>query len=1203
MCQNWYKSRHLQKVILPVLLLLAVMSTGDICTAEEDRPTEVQQDFSQPIRVRIFSLRDITTQQAKDYLQSAQIADTVLAIPGTNAISVTGSPQQLVHASTVIKLVDANGMFDIQFLDIAPNKVLPAAEKIEEQLGREYSVGSLMEGPAAGADIKAIACTFMDKLLIITPQEQTNKITETVVNSLVDKQTEAEPNQQSLVQMTEVQPAGQSQPPAVSANDVDSTSSPQVVFTEEPLVVEPNKGEPASPIAITAEPNEPNTVKLASRRSGGHPIAETEDDMLGDFLTELTEAAKAEKAEKEAEKIKTEPNQPGEIAAEPNVQQLQPEIAEQEPDKQVEQPEIAEAKIQEQPPAEPQPVMSQAEQEPDKQVEQPEIAAAKIQEQPPAEPQPVVSQAEQVLEEQAPEGRAEEEQPGEEDADITIAEIEEKEPAVPVLEIPNGDEMLELNLPEKVEVIALIDLVGKYLNLNYLYDAGKVTGSVTIKVQGRLKVRELYDLLESVLKFRGFVMSRKGKLVTIVPTAEALDQDPTFSEGIKPGDVVITKVFHLQYITTAAAKALLGGMKLGTNTTEIPESGTLVITEYAFRMQRIEDLLAIVDVPGPPKEFKLRVLDYTLAESLVPKIKTLAEQLGTVNITVGITTPAPAPARERGRRRVTQPQPPAESTRKTAVYIDFDKRTNRILMIGLASEITAVEQIIDSLDVPQQDLRAVREYEIQYVDIDKIVEALQEFGIVESTGVPRAPAARTAGGKAAPAPQPAAAGIISLDQPQIVKLETTNSLLVNATPEQHIQISRIISYIDREPIQAAIPYRIYRLENQEPEALAEVLNGLIEKTVRDKEGKIQQTVKYTEESIAIVPDKNTFSLIVYASRKNQEWIGNLIESLDRRRPQVLIDVSLVEITRDDAFAYDLDVIGNAKQLATQNIVATATAIGSLPTAASVPQSTVLEGGYFNSTGQIKGFYNEGRVQALLTAMDQKKYGRVLARPKVLVNDNEMGLISTEDTTYIAQTTDATLPGTTTTTDTVRVSTSYTPYTAKISLEITPQISEGDLLRLVIKMVREDFGTTSGATGGPKDKKVSNIDTIVTVPDGSTIILGGLTKLNQTKDGYKVPLLGDVPIVGSLFRKVDNTDKANKLYIFVKADILRPEETAGLRQLEAISRANQTEFEKAEDAFQKKEDFPGVKPTPVEPEKVLEPVRNEEPEKLELLTKK
>ena len=75
-----------------------------------------------------------------------------------------------------------------------------------------------------------------------------------------------------------------------------------------------------------------------------------------------------------------------------------------------------------------------------------------------------------------------------------------------------------------------------------------------------------------------------------------------------------------------------------------------------------------------------------------------------------------------------------------------------------------------------------------------------------------------------------------------------------------------------------------------------------------------------------------------------------------------------------------------------------------------------------------------------------------------------------------------------------------------------------------------------------------------MPDGATIILGGMIKLNQSKGGSKVPILGDLPLIGVLFRSIDNSDVESKLYIFVKAYALRPVEgVRGLPQAEAISR--------------------------------------------------
>ena len=756
--------------------------------------------------------------------------------------------------------------------------------------------------------------------------------------------------------------------------------------------------------------------------------------------------------------------------------------------------------------------------------------------------------------------------------------------------ITDGNEMLELDLPERLNIVDLLDLVGKYLHLDYMYDAAKVKGDVALKVQGPIKVKDLYPLLESALKFRGFVMTRKGGLVTIVPAAEALSIDPALLDADKAelryGDVIVTRIFELKHIDTASAANLLSSMKLGANITPIAGTGTLIVTGYAYRMTRIEELLEMVDRPGEPKQFRFRQLKYTMAKTLAPKVKTLAEQLGTVSITV--TAPSPSITRKRGestsafRKRQTAASKRVQAQKKAApgeaaVYLDADERTNRILMIGLEEQLAVVDELIDTLDVAQQDLRALRLYEIQHVGAEEVLKKLSELGII---GAGRATTAAPAGAKSAKPPRPAPEGPL-VEQPQVIIIESTNSLLVNATAEQHARIAQIISYVDSETLEQAIPYEIYSLENQNPEDLAEVLQKLIAETIKDKEGKIEKVIK-KQEDIVIVPDKSTFSIIVYASRKNQEWIGKLIEKLDKRRPQVLIDVALVEVTREDLFEYDLNLIANAKDLVTNNIVFGETS--GLVTSAT---GNNLEGGWnMGNTGKVKGFYAEDKIQALLTAMDKKDYGRVLAQPKILVNDNETGLIKTTEKTHVGETT-TTYPSQGTTGGVLNpiYTTTYKPYEARIELSITPNISEGALLRLEIDMLREDFERKEV---GPPDYTTSNVNTIVTVPDGSTVILGGLTKLKQSKGGSKVPLLGDIPLIGGLFRTISNSDEASKLYIFVKANILRPDETAaGLAQLRQISEANRAAFEEAERKFQAKEDWPGIEPEPVEPLRVLE----------------
>jgi general secretion pathway protein D len=424
--------------------------------------------------------------------------------------------------------------------------------------------------------------------------------------------------------------------------------------------------------------------------------------------------------------------------------------------------------------------------------------------------------------------------------------------------------------------------------------------------------------------------------------------------------------------------------------------------------------------------------------------------------------------------------------------------------------------------------------------------------------------------------------------PQVIVVEPTNSLLVSATAEQHIEIAEILSYVDAETDKQDIPYKVYPLENQSPDHLSDVLTPLIEESVLDKEGKVESVRQKQEEQITIVPDPNTFSLIVYASKKNQEWISNLIEQLDKRRPQVLMDVTLVEIGEVDAFDYDLQLVSKFPRFEPGGQMDKFPALLA-PADSGFPASRVTELSSILGDGLAgQGFYADTHIQALLSLMQKKGYGRVLAKPKILVNDNELGHIDTTNTIYVSRSSQAV---TTTGESTLSTSFTFDEFPSGIELDITPHISKGNLLRLEIKMTRSSQPAPEGGIGQnepPPNKSENNIETIVTVPDKSTIILGGIITVEQTKDNWKVPLLGDIPLVGGLFRKINNSSRHTRLYVFVKAEVLRPDETlAGLQDLERISKRNREAFEEYEEKFQNYQDWPGVKPKSMDPLKVLD----------------
>jgi general secretion pathway protein D len=1051
------------------LVIMAAGFAGASLLAQDVEQT------NEPLRNRVYALRNITVGQAQAYLERLKLGTTISQIPQSNALIVTAPPADLVKVSTVIDMVDSKQTFVIDRLGPA-GMAVPSAKAIMERLPN-VSVGSFVDPPSHAKKLPAVLDVQAGNTVLISPEGESDRIIK-VINELKAA------GMVSTARPAEAAAVKEALPKTVPA----------------PKVAEANKVRAAQPAA---------------------PAEVNQEESLNKEVNELLSEQKQPPTQpKEAEQLK------------PKEAQMQPAV----------------------------PPLEAA---PEKQAQTKEGVIEARKEYP-----------------TEPTGPAPPEVPG-------IAEP---------TSIPHGEEELQLQLPETVDVVALLDLVGKYLNINYLYDPTRVNGTVTLKIRGPIKVSELYTVTESVLKFKGFAMSRRDNLVTIVPVADAPAIDPTIvtnGEKLKPGDIVVTAAYNLKYVNVQSAMGLLTNMKMGTSLYPVAESNTLIVTDYAYRIERIDKLIEMIDQPGAPKLFKFRDLKYTLASALVPKIQAIAQQIGSETINVQVGAAAAAPTRP-GYRTPTRPgirpqpvQPAAGQAGQPTIYLDYDERTNRLLMVGQEKEIELIEQLVDSFDVPQQELRTIKEYEIQYVDAREVTNTLTTLGIISGTGLGTT---GTVGGARIPSPAQAAPGQAGsaagtpLEEPQIAVLESTNSLLVNATPEQQAAIVMVISYVDRQPAEVAIPYVVYPLEFQKPSELKPVLTELIEKTIKDKEGKITQTVSRGEE-ITIVADDKSFSLVVYASKKNQDWVGSLIRQLDKKRPQVLIDVTLVEITHTDQFDYELKMAAGTSRFTS----------GPNTSPFQVPIINRQAGGLHttevgtgpNQGGSLFGggqfFYSDKNIQVLLQAVQQKSYGRVLAKPKILVNDNEEGKISTTQTTYVAQET-VQVP----TTGSAITSQTFQAYDAKIELTIKPHISEGDLLLLEVKMTREDFVLAGSTQGAPPNKTASNVDSKVLVPDGATIILGGMIKLNQTKGGSKVPILGDLPLIGALFRGIHDSDDGSKLYIFVKAYALRPVEgVKGLPQAEAISKENQDAFEKAQKTFQRYPNMPGTKPKPMEPNDVLE----------------
>ncbi len=1254
-------------------------------------------------RSRLYRLNHRAAEEMKAVLLHLGIGRRVDSLSEKILIVTSSQPEDLIRASSVLQMLDQPTVRGLK--QWQPSGVgLPGTEYLFGELKlSELQGGTLLDPPPGNTDNALLLDEHQGGLIAIGNEAMLNRLDQII------SQWTAKRQPKPSAAPAEPSPAPSAQPQSVQASEPEK--EPNLPAVEMTAAALPDI--PAEPSAPTDRPAETPEPELSAQPQG--------DDFFSQELMKALAAAqeKAEQLQKEIEIEKHAAEEEDDVALLEVIESLRRRATGEE---------AAAAKSS--PPKDQTPPAAESNAEPI-----PSSLLARLEKQ-------LAQQEQQIAELKALL------------TERTAAKEVRTAPSLPEPVIPEGEKELELTitLPEKVEITQLIELVGKQLGLNYMYDPTQVRGDVTLKIHdGKIKVKDTYALLESVMRFRGFVMTRRGNLVTIVPAGQIRQADPAIvspEEPIAPGDVIVSRVFPLKHISPATAQKMLTDLQLGTSFVPVNETNTLIVTDYSYRMDRINQVISLVDVAGEPKRFAFRQLQYTSAADILNKLRTLTAQMSGISVVSSVSTEdaarAQAPVVQRDAQgRVIAPRPqatPAPAPAPSApaqetVFLDTDERTNRILMIGYQTQINTIQELINTLDIPkyylryikeypiryveateviaalnelglasvsvsgqttarqtaaartqavravqpgqpgqvvqpgviqpmqtapavgedqpyisvrpntnsllvnatkdqheaielviahvdvkQKDQRTIQEYEIQNVDALSVVKTLEDLGIIapgkseqtQSQGRSAAGTRQTAGQMMQPGqpemPMPLALPTIEGEtvteltaaQPQIAVLESTNSLLVHATPRQHEAISLVIAHVDRTLERISTPYVVYPLENQDPEELAEVLNELIQETMQQAQksspdAKIQTAPTPTmtslptkeEERIRIIADPKTYSLIVYANKKNQQWIGDLIRELDQYRPQVLLDCTLVEITKDDSFKYELEIISKTyDDLALRAGPSSITTIGGNFSADRYAHGS-------STSGSFLGFYNSDMIQALLDTVQTKKYGRIMAKPKILVNDNQEGEIKSSTTTAVPQEkTNVQLPATggtpVTTTDVT-----FTDYTAGVTLKIKPHISKGDMLRLEITLNRTDFTTRqdvqlpSGKVPVPPDRLSTDITTVSTVPDGSTIILGGLETINQSKTHSKVPLIGDLPLVGGLFRGVDNTDKEGKLYIFVKANIIRPGDRGGMDDMRRLSGRNRRAFEEEERRFQRTEDWPGIKPKPMRPDQVLE----------------
>lgn len=383
------------------------------------------------------------------------------------------------------------------------------------------------------------------------------------------------------------------------------------------------------------------------------------------------------------------------------------------------------------------------------------------------------------------------------------------------------------------------------------------------------------------------------------------------------------------------------------------------------------------------------------------------------------------------------------------------------------------------------------------------------------------------------------------DRPMLVADDRTNSILIGGERAERLQLRAIISHLDT-PSEVIGDTHVIYLRYAKAKDMVPVLTGVGD--VQKKGGKKGKAAPAaaSNQPFDLQADESTNALVITAAPAIYRSLQSVIAQLDVRRAQVMVEAIIAEVSSDRAaelgVQWLLDGSGGDNPVGAINFGSGSSSIsgiaqGALQAAEAGAGGTgaalsALGSGVTIGLGQFSsGVFN---FAGLIRALEGDGVTNVLSTPNLVTMDNEEAEI------FVGQ--ELSIP-TGSFTSTGSTSSSVNPFTTferkqiGIRLKVKPQINEGDAIRLDIE---QSVDGIAGGSAGAGNIVTSNrsIDTTVLVDDGKTLVLGGLIKDDLVETEQKVPLLGDIPLLGALFRYTSVQKVKTNLMVFLRPTILR-----------------------------------------------------------------
>ncbi len=443
--------------------------------------------------------------------------------------------------------------------------------------------------------------------------------------------------------------------------------------------------------------------------------------------------------------------------------------------------------------------------------------------------------------------------------------------------------------------------------------------------------------------------------------------------------------------------------------------------------------------------------------------------------------------------------------------------TNVLIISDRAANIERLVKIIARIDKPSVD-EDIEVFSLKHASASEVVRVLSTLVQQEKK-------------------DPASKGAMS--PPVMVADERTNSILLGGDSAARIRLRAIIAHLDTPLVSEGNTHVIY-LRYAKAKELVPVLTGVgtnLEQEKKAEKGK--PAVAESAAPIMIQADESTNALVITGPPDVIRSLQAVIKQLDIRRAQVLVEAVIAEITSRRAselgvqWLFDGTNAGD-KPVGVVNFTGGTTSIVGLAASLAAKQLPAIGSGLTLGLGRF-GEGNNFNFAALISALDGDGSSNVLSTPSIVTLDNVESEIKVGQKIPF-------LTGSYTSIGAGGGSTPTNPFQTinredvGITLKVTPLINEGDAIKLNIEQVVSSIAPSALPTGPVTNNR--SIKTTVMVEDGQVVVLGGLITDDQNESMQKVPLLGDIPLLGNLFRYRSKAKEKTNLMVFIRPRILR-----------------------------------------------------------------